>query len=295
MEKRILGKTGYAVTPVVYGGIVSMRDGQDASDRYVSWAVDRGINYFDVAPSYGDAQEKLGNSLLPYRKGVYLACKTQKRTAAGAKQELLQSMELLHTDYFDVYQLHALSSRADVEAAFAPGGVMETVEWGRREGIIRRVGITAHSETAALDALSRYDFDTVLFPFNWSLHMAFGNGENLMKTAKARNMGVLAMKAFIERAWNEPGEREHSRFPKSWCKPIDTEDTAFLLAAMRYALSLGADTLVPPGNFEKFSFAVRHIDEALARQLSDGERAFLAQKLETVKDRLFFTEEDRAK
>ena len=295
MEKRILGKTGYAVTPVVYGGIVSMRDGQDTSDRYVSWAVDRGINYFDVAPSYGDAQEKLGNSLLPYRKGVYLACKTQKRTAAEAKQELLQSMELLHTDYFDVYQLHALSSRADVEAAFAPGGVMETVEWGRREGIIRRVGITAHSETAALDALSRYDFDTVLFPFNWSLHMAFGNGENLMKTAKARNMGVLAMKAFIERAWNEPGEREHSRFPKSWCKPIDTEDTAFLLAAMRYALSLGADTLVPPGNFETFSFAVRHIDEALARPLSDGERAFLAQKLETVKDRLFFTEEDRAK
>ncbi len=259
MEKRILGKTGYAVTPVVYGGIVSMRDGQDASDRYVAWAVDRGINYFDVAPSYGDAQEKLGKSL-----------------------------RMLYTDHFDVYQLHALSTLEDVETAFGPGGVMEVVEKAKRDGIIRRAGITAHSEEAALAALARYDFDTVLFPFNWSLVMSWGNGLKLLAEAKRRNMGILAMKAFIERALDSREEREGSRFPKSWCKPIDPENTAFGLAAMRFALSLGVDTLVPPGNFESFSFAVEHIDEALSAPLSAEERAFLEAKLPAVQDRLFF-------
>ena len=288
MEKRILGKTGYAVTPVVYGGIVSMRDGQDASDRYVAWAVDRGINYFDVAPSYGDAQEKLGKSLRPYRNGVYLACKTQERRAGKARAEMEESLRMLYTDHFDVYQLHALSTLEDVETAFGPGGVMEVVEKAKRDGIIRRAGITAHSEEAALAALARYDFDTVLFPFNWSLVMSWGNGTKLLQEAKRRNMGILAMKAFIERAWDSREEREGSRFPKSWCKPIDPEDTAFGLAAMRFALSLGVDTLVPPGNFESFSFAVEHIDEALAVPLSAEERALLEAKLAAVQDRLFF-------
>ena len=79
MKKRKLGNTGYEISPVIYGGIVSMNDGQANSDQYVSWAIEHGINYFDIAPSYGDAQEKLGNSLRSYRSKVYLACKTAQR------------------------------------------------------------------------------------------------------------------------------------------------------------------------------------------------------------------------
>ena len=101
MIKRKFGNTGFDITPVVYGGIVSMEDGQDASDKYVSWAIDHGINYFDVAPSYGDAQEKLGNSLIPYRKKIHLACKTGCRMRVDAQKEFEESFRLLHTDYFD--------------------------------------------------------------------------------------------------------------------------------------------------------------------------------------------------
>ena len=92
MKYRTLGNTGFNVSAVSYGGIVSMEDGQEASNRYVSWAIDQGINYFDVAPTYGDAQEKLGASLKPYRKDVYLACKTAQRLHKDAKIEL----ELIH-------------------------------------------------------------------------------------------------------------------------------------------------------------------------------------------------------
>ena len=288
MKYRKFGRTGFDISAVSYGGIVSMDDGQSASDRYVAWAIDRGVNYFDVAPSYGDAEEKLGNSLKPYRKDIRLACKTGERLRAGAEKELAQSRKLLHTDYFDVYQLHGISSMDDVEKAFGPGGVMELVSTLKQRGIAANVGITAHNEDAALKCLELYDFDTVLFPFNWFMNMEHGMGSRLIKAAKERNMGVLAMKAFIERKWDSEDERNASVFPKSWCKPIDVEDVAFGKAAMKYTLSLGVDTLIPPGNYASFSFAVDHIDDCLANPFTEDDRRFLEGKLESVRGKEFF-------
>ena len=288
MLYRKLGKTGFDISAVSYGGIVSMEDGQTASDRYVAWAIDQGVNYFDVAPSYGDAEEKLGNSLKPYRNDVYLACKTAQRLCADAEKELYQSHKLLHTDYFDVYQLHGLANMEEVDTAFGPGGVMEMVSTLKQRGIARNVGITAHNEEAALKCLELYDFDTVLFPFNWFMNMEHGMGSRLIKAAKERGMGVLCMKAFIERAWNNQDERNSSQFPKSWCKPINVEDVPFGVAAMKYALSLGVDTLIPPGNYASFSFAVEHIEECLRNPLNDDDYAFLQKKLESVRGKEFF-------
>ena len=288
MLYRKLGKTGFDISAVSYGGIVSMEDGQTASDRYVSWAIEQGVNYFDVAPSYGDAEEKLGNSLKPYRNDVHLACKTAQRLRADAEKELYQSHKLLHTDYFDVYQLHGLANMEEVEAAFGPGGVMEMVSTLKQRGIARNVGITAHNEEAALRCLELYDFDTVLFPFNWFMNMEHGMGSRLIKAAKERDMGVLCMKAFIERAWINQDERNSSQFPKSWCKPINVEDVPFGVAAMKYALSLGVDTLIPPGNYPSFSFAVEHIEECLRNPLNNDDYAFLQKKLESVRGKEFF-------
>lgn len=288
MQYRKFGKTGFDISAVSYGGIVSMEDGQPASDRYVSWAIDRGINYFDVAPTYGDAQEKLGNSLKPYRSKVHLACKTAERLRTNAEKELLQSQKLLHTDYFDVYQLHAIAGMADVETAFGPGGVMELVRTLKEKGIAANVGITAHDEDAALRCLELYDFDTVLFPFNWFMNLEHGMGSRLIKAAKERGMGVLCMKAFIERKWDSAEEKAASPFPKSWCKPIDVTDVDFGVAAMKYALSLGVDTLIPPGNFASFSFAVDHIEACLKNPLNEADLAFLKEKLNTVRGKEFF-------
>ncbi len=290
MKKTMLGKTGYEISRVVYGGIVSMQDGQENSDRYVKWAIERGVNYFDIAPSYGDAQEKLGNSLVPYRRDIYLACKTGQRMRKEAEEEMRRSLAMLHTDYFDVYQMHGISSTEDVDRAFGKGGVMELMTEMKKNGIARRLGITAHSEAAALKCLELYDFDTVLFPFNWHMNMAYGMGNRLLRAAKERGMGVLCMKSMIERAWIGEEEKRSTRYPKSWCKPFDTEtQTDLLTAAVKYALSLGVDAIVPPGNFEHFRFAAERIDDLLASPLSDGERGLLEAHLELVKDRPFFS------
>ena len=288
MEYKKLGRTGIEISSISYGGIVSMDDGQDASDKYVSWAIDKGINYFEVAPSYGDAEEKLGNSLKLYRNKINLACKTGQRMKDKAEQELLRSQKLLHTDYFDVYQLHGIASMEEVERAFGPGGVMEMVRTLKERGIARNVGITAHSEEAALKCIELYDFDTVLFPFNWFMNLEHQMGSKLIKAAKEKNMGVLCMKAFIERKWNSEEEKKASMFPKSWCKPIDVNDVEFGTAAMKYALSLRVDTLIPPGNFASFSFAVNHIDEVLKNPLNEKDLTFLKEKLNTVRGKEFF-------
>ena len=298
MKYRRLGTTGYEVSAVTYGGIVSAAhyektvfpgDGQKASDNFVSWAVEQGVNYFDVAPTYGDAQEMLGNSLRPYRRTVHLACKTEARTRSQAEVLMKESMQLLHTDYFDVYQMHALSKMEDLEIAFGPGGVMEMMRDMKEQGIARKLGITAHSEAVALKALEMYDFDTVLFPYNWHMHMAHGMGDTLIRKCKEKGVGVLCMKSMIQRAWTDE-ERYASKYTKSWCKPIDTEEEAgWLKAAIRYVLSLGVDTIIPPGNDAHFRFAVDHIDELIDQPLSDAERTLLSEKLETVRDRPFFS------
>ena len=289
MKKRILGKTGYSVSSIAYGGIISASELQKSSDHYVSWAVEQGINYFDIAPSYWDGEQKLGPSLKPYRKGIYLACKTGQRLRSDAEKEFHRSLELLQTDYFDNYQIHSISKMEEVEQAFGPGGVMEFLQEAKEKGLVRKLGITSHCEDVALECLKRYDFDTVMFPINWHLHLTQGIGERLNRVVKEKNIGFLGIKSLIQRAWHSEEERHSSAYPKSWCKPIGESEEAFGLAAMKYALSLGPDVLIPPGNFASFKFEAGHIDECLKNPLNNDDRNLLKAELEKVPGETFFT------
>lgn len=287
MQKRALGKTGYDVGAIVYGGIVSMNDGQEASDRYVAWSIDHGVNYYDVAPTYGDAEEKLGRSLIPYRKDILLACKTTQRLKEDAEKELKRSLELLHTDHFDVYQLHSMTTQEDIDKAFGKGGIMEMVVKLKQEGVLRKVGFSAHSEQAALKLLEMYDFDTVLFSMNWMLDKNEGIGRALAKKAQEKGFGLLGMKSLIERAWKNDDEKAASPYTKSWCKPFDVSQKELRVAAMKYSIEMGSDVLVSPGNFENFSFMVEHADEVL-KPLTDDERRLLDAHFKNVAAYPFF-------
>ena len=222
MKYRTLGNTGIEISAVMYGGIVSSEtyegvtypgEDQALSDRYVAWAIERGVNYFDVAPTYGNAEERLGNSLVPYRNKVRLTCKTRRRDLKSAQVDLERSMKLLHTDHFDVYQLHEITTMKDVDTVFGPGGAMEMICKLKERGIADHIGFTAHNEDCALRMLELYPFETVLFPFNWFMNMAHGMGDRLLVAAHERGMGVLSMKSFVERRW-EDGE-DQGCFPKS--------------------------------------------------------------------------------
>jgi aryl-alcohol dehydrogenase-like predicted oxidoreductase len=132
LERRSLGRTGEKLSIVGFGGVVVTDTTAQTASRHVGAAIDAGVNYFDVAPSYGNAEDMLGPALEPYRKGVFLACKTQARTRDAAARELESSLRKLRTDHFDLYQHHAVTKVADVETILGPGGAMSASSGSRR-------------------------------------------------------------------------------------------------------------------------------------------------------------------
>jgi aryl-alcohol dehydrogenase-like predicted oxidoreductase len=246
MEKRSLGKTGEKLTIVGFGGIAVMNETPADAARVVAQAVnERGINYFDVAPSYGNAEERLGPALEPYRKDVFLACKTGERKAEGAERELHESLERMRTDHFDLYQLHAMRSTEDVETALGSGGALETFIKARERGLVRFLGFSAHSEEAAIALMDRFDFDTILFPFNWVCWNEGKFGPPVLEKAREKGMGILALKTMAKRRWKEGEER---RWSKTWYSPVDSYEEAQL--AVRFTFSRPITAGTSPGHAE---------------------------------------------
>ena len=244
MEKRPLGRTGEQLSIVGLGGIVVSDLPQSEADRIVAEAVDRGVNYFDVAPVYGNAEEVLGPALQPYRSRVFLACKTDQRDRDGSASNLETSLHRLRTDHLDLYQLHGLTSLEDLDKVFGRDGAMETFEAARRDGKVRYLGFSAHSVPAAQEALRRFSFDTVLFPINFACWFA-GFGPQVLESARATGTACLALKALARTFW--PDERRH---PKCWYEPFDQPHDAEL--AFRWTLSQPVTAAVAPGQTELF-------------------------------------------
>ena len=216
LARRPYGATGVELSILGLGGVVVSGVEQDHAKRLVAEAVERGVNYFDVAPTYGNAEEILGPALAPYRRDVFLACKTTERTRAGAQAELERSLARLRTKHLDLYQLHALTDVAeDVDVAFGKGGALETFIAARKAGQVRFLGFSAHSVAAALAALARFDFDSILFPVNFATYFAGNFGPQIMEKACAQGVARLALKALARQKWPE-ADAERPLHPKCW-------------------------------------------------------------------------------
>lgn len=244
MVYRTLGRTGIRASVFGFGGIVCMdATARQAADD-VAMAFEHGVNYFDVAPSYGNAQYMLGPALKPYRDRVSLACKSGKRTGKELRAELEESLRALHTDHFDVYQLHGIDDEGEIDTALAPGGALEEVLKARDQGLVRFVGFSCHHERAALRLMEAFDFDTVLFPINWAYYLEGGAGEAVLRRAAERDMGRLAIKGLAQREWREGEDRSHA--PKCWYRPID-ENTRLAELALLFTLSRDVHVAISPG------------------------------------------------
>lgn len=266
--KRPYGDTGVSLSIIGFGGILVMDEEPAQASRIVGEAVERGVDYFDIAPSYGNAQQRLGPALEPYRKDVFLACKTGERTRAGAEREFRQSLADLRTDRFDLYQLHGITDVAkDVDAAFAPGGAMEFLLEARKAGQVRFLGFSAHSEAAALAALERFDFDSVLFPFNFATYHRESFGPRVIEAAEKKGAARLALKALARQKWPE-GDPEKASWPKCWYQPLTDRRQADL--ALRFTLGLPVTAAIPPGDARLFGMALDIAEEF--KPLSEPER-----------------------
>lgn len=253
IARRSLGKTGEKLSIIGFGGIVVMNEQPGAAKNIVAEAFDRGINYFDVAPSYGNAQERLGPALKPYRDKSFLACKTDGRLKEDSRADLEKSLQLLETDHVDLYQFHALTKMADLDKVLGPGGAMETFEAAKKEGKIRYIGFSVHSAETAVAALDRYPFDTILFPLNWVLYNEAGFGPQIMKKAQEKGTGILCLKGMAKTVWPDAEKKNHPE-PKCWYQPAAFPHEASM--GLRWTLSHPITAALPPGDEKYFRLAM---------------------------------------
>lgn len=254
LPKRVLGKTGENLSIIGFGGIVVRDATPEFASSVVARSIEKGVNYFDVAPSYGDAEIKLGPALKPFREDVFLACKTGERDKDGAEKELHQSLKNLQTDHFELYQLHAITDvEEDVKAALSKNGAIQTFIRAKEQGLVKYLGFSAHSPEAALFAMREFNFDTILYPINFCCQLKGNFSKKVLAEAKKRGMGILALKSMAKQVWqNEEDEKKH---PKCWYEPI--EDPFLAEDALNWTLSQGVTAAIPPGDENLFKMALQ--------------------------------------
>jgi aryl-alcohol dehydrogenase-like predicted oxidoreductase len=253
IPQRRLGKTGVNLSIIALGGVLLTDTQQLFANNIVAEAFDRGINYFDVAPEYGDAQEKLGPALEPFRQRSFLACKTLMRDRDGSAKDLEDSLRKLRTDHVDLYQFHAVTKKEEVERIFGPAGAMETFQAAREAGKVRFIGFSAHSVENALSMLDHYNFDTILFPINFVLFSQANFGPQVLARAHEKGMGILALKSMAKTTWSATERKDHPH-PKCWYQPAALPDEASL--GLRWTLSQPITAAVPPGDEQYFRVAM---------------------------------------
>jgi aryl-alcohol dehydrogenase-like predicted oxidoreductase len=255
METRRLGRLGHQSSVLIYGAAALAEVDQDLADRAVQEALDAGINHFDVAASYGEAELRLGPWMPRIREQIFLATKTGERVADDAWREINTSLERLQTDRVDLLQLHAIGDVEDLDRATGPGGALEAALRAVDEGMVGAVGITGHGHDAPathLEALRRHPFATVLTPINLVLSRdpAYRAAyDALVDEVQRQDAGLMVIKTVARQNWK--GEHRYT----TWYEPLDDQRT--ITAAVSWALSLPVVTgLATPGDVRLLGMVV---------------------------------------
>jgi aryl-alcohol dehydrogenase-like predicted oxidoreductase len=218
------GRTGHASTRTLFGAAALGSVTQGEADRTLEVLLSYGVNHIDTAASYGDAELRIGPWMAQHRKDFFLATKTGERTYQKAKDEFHRSLERLRVDQVDLIQLHHLIDPAEWETALGPGGALEALVEARQQGLVRFIGVTGHTLTAPVmhrRALERFDFDSVLLPFNYILmqNPQYAVDFNaLLAVCKQKKVAVQTIKSLARRPW---GEHEHTR--TTWYEPFEDQ------------------------------------------------------------------------
>jgi predicted aldo/keto reductase-like oxidoreductase len=247
MQTRRFGRTGHMSTIVIFGAFAVGLLSQEEADAVMELVLARGINHIDVAPSYADAELRLGPWLERHRDRFFLGCKTQLRDKEDARAELHRSLERLRVDRFDLLQLHAVATMEELEECSAPGGSLEAIVEARDEGLTQYLGITSHGLQAPavlIEALKRFDFDSLLFTLNfqmWADENYRRDVSRLMQIADERDVGTMVIKTWARGPWGEKEHRYHT-----WYEPFD--DAKMIEQTLRFNLSHPVTGVISAGD-----------------------------------------------
>ena len=237
MQQRRLGRLGHMSSVLIYGAAALGAVDQDVADRSVQLALDAGINHFDVAASYGDAELRLGPWMPRIRDHIFLATKTEQRDYDSSWRQINRSLERLQTDHVDLIQIHAVGDLPELDRVTGEGGSLRAAIRARDEGLARAIGITGHGHQAPAthrEALRRFPFDTVLTPLNYVLSRDpsyLADYQALVVDAQAADVGLMIIKAASRRNWPETDGHRYT----TWYEPFDDQER--ISAAVAWVLS----------------------------------------------------------
>ncbi|MGH2759189.1 MAG: aldo/keto reductase [Actinomycetota bacterium] len=257
MERRRLGRTGQESAVAILGGAAFARCTAEEAEVGFLDALSRGVNHLDIAPRYGAAEDLIGPLLPAVRDEVFVGCKTTRRNPDGVRAQIEESLTKLQTQSFDLYQLHAVT---DLDVLEDRVGAAEEILRARDEGVVRFTGITGHNDgapAAHLEALRRWDLDTVMFPVNarmWADPDYRRDAEALLELCAERDVGVMAIKSVARKPWPEG-----DRFATTWYEPFDSPDDVH--RGVTFTLSVpGVHGICTPGDLTLLRMAVDAAD-----------------------------------
>jgi aryl-alcohol dehydrogenase-like predicted oxidoreductase len=221
---QLFGRSGHMSTRAIFGAASLSHVIQQEADRTLELLLQYGVNHIDVASSYGDAELRIAPWLARYRSQFYVATKADARTVQEAKEELHRSLDRMRIDYVDLWQLHSLADPIEWDIALSPGGALDAAIEGKKQGLVRAIGVTGHGLQIAAThrrSLERFDFDAVLLPYNYITMRNPYYAENfnaLLSTCQQRNVAVQTIKSIAYKPWMG---RQHTR--DTWYEPLDDQ------------------------------------------------------------------------
>jgi aryl-alcohol dehydrogenase-like predicted oxidoreductase len=274
IPRRPVGRTGHLSSVTLFGGAALARASQDEADRALEVLLRRGVNHIDTAARYGDSELRIGPWMARHRKDFFLATKTGSRAGTDARDDIHRSLERLRVDHVDLIQLHSLGHPDDWDQAMAPGGALEACVRAREDGLVRFIGVTGHGWTIAAmhrRSLARFDFDSVLLPYNFFMAQdaryreAF---EGVLAVCRERDAAVQVIKSIARGPWATT-ERSHA----TWYQPLTAQGD--IDRAVHWALGIpgihlntaGDLTLLPKFLDAAERFEHRPSDDAMAAML----------------------------
>jgi len=224
IEKRPFGRTGHLSTVTLFGAAALSRVTQAEADRTLDVLLQYGVNHIDTAARYGDSELRIGAWMAQHRQDFFLATKTRQRTYQAAREELHRSLERLRVDQVDLLQLHALFHPDEWDVALGPGGALEAAIEAREQGLVRFIGVTGHGWTVAAmhrRSLERFDFDSVLMPYNYVMHQSERYREDfdaVVQLCAERKVAVQTIKSIARGPWATSDKRRNT-----WYQPLEAQ------------------------------------------------------------------------
>jgi len=224
--KNQFGRTGHTSTRIIFGAYALSKATQTEADRILNMLLECGVNHIDTAPMYGNAEKCIGSWMEQHRDDFFLATKSRKRTYKGAQEDLQRSLTRLRVDYLDLWQLHGLTNPTGWGKVMGPEGALEAFIEARDKGLVRFLGVTGHgTKVPAMHtrSLERFDFDTVLLPYNYLLMQNpryTADFNELVELCRKRNVAVQTMKSIARRPWGSRSKTYNTYF----YEPLETQE-----------------------------------------------------------------------